>query len=69
MEELVKIVAQRTGIGEESARTAVETVVGYLKEKLPAPIAGQVDALLGGEGSSAGDAIAGQLGNLFGGES
>jgi uncharacterized protein (DUF2267 family) len=53
MEELIKQVADRTGIGEEKARQAVETVVGFLKERLPAPIAAHVDTALGG--SQAGD--------------
>jgi hypothetical protein len=50
MDELIKLVSEKTGISEELARTAVETVLGYLKEKLPVPIAGQIDALLGGGG-------------------
>ncbi len=48
MDELVKQVAQRTGISEAQARTAIETVVGYLKTKLPAPVATQIDAVLSG---------------------
>src|ERR671935_137708 len=43
MEELVRQVVERTGISEAQARTAVETVVGFLKERLPAPIAAHVD--------------------------
>lgn len=50
MDELVKLVSQKTGLPEEMARTAVETVIGYLKGKLPAPIAGQIDNVLGGAG-------------------
>lgn len=50
LDELVKLVAQKTGLSEEMARTAVETVIGYLKEKLPAPIAGQIDSVLGSGG-------------------
>lgn len=67
MDELVKLVAQKTGLSEEMAKTAVDTVVGYLKKNLPAPIAGQIDGLLGGAGMAAslGD-IAGGLGSLLG---
>ena len=50
MDELVKLVSQKTGLSEEMAKIAAETVVGYLKGKLPAPIAGQIDGLLGGGG-------------------
>jgi len=50
LDELIKLVSQKTGLSEEMAKTAVETVVGYLKGKLPAPIAGQIDGVLGGGG-------------------
>lgn len=60
MDEIVKQVAAKTGISEEQAKTAVTTVVGFLKSRLPAPIAGQIDGVLGGEGSS----TAGGLGDL-----
>ena len=50
MDELVKLVSQKTSLSEEMAKTAVETVVSFLKEKLPAPIAGQIDSVLGGAG-------------------
>ncbi len=52
MDELVKLVAQKTGISEATARVAVETVVGYLKKKLPAPVASQLDAALSGGGAA-----------------
>jgi hypothetical protein len=48
MDELVKLVSQKAGIPEAQAKTAVETVIKFLKQKLPAPMAGQVDALLAG---------------------
>jgi hypothetical protein len=48
MEELIKLVSQKTGIPHDQAKTAVETVLGFLKEKLPAPLAGQIDGLLSG---------------------
>ena len=50
MDELIKLVSQKTGIPEATAKAAVETVVGYLKKKLPAPIAGQIDGLLNNAG-------------------
>jgi hypothetical protein len=48
MEELIKLVSKKVGIPEAQAKAAVDTVIGFLKEKLPAPIAGQIDAVLGG---------------------
>ncbi len=66
MDELIKLVQQRTGIDEGQARTAAETVIGFLKERLPAPIASQVDGIVGG--GSGGDALGGlgDLGKLTG---
>ena len=63
MDEIVKLVVQKTGISEDQARTAVTTVVNFLKQKLPAPIAGQIDGLLAGSGVN--DALKG-LGGLLG---
>jgi uncharacterized protein (DUF2267 family) len=66
MEELIKQVTAKTGISEDQARSAVTTVIGFLKEKLPAPIAGQLDNVVSGDGASgmAGD-IASKVGGLF----
>ena len=48
MDELVKMVAQKTGLPEAQARQAAEAVLGFLKQKLPAPIAAQIDAVVAG---------------------
>ena len=64
MEELVKLVGKKAGISEDAARTAVTTVLGFLKEKLPAPITGQIDGLLHGGGVS--PDVLGGLGGLLG---
>ena len=66
MDELIKQVTQKVGISEEQATQAVETVMGFLKDKLPAPIASQVEAVLGGgETPDLGD-IGKSLGGLLG---
>jgi len=67
MDELVKQVAQRTGISEDNARTAVTTVLGFLKDKLPAPIASQIDNVVGAgaEGGGTGGDIASAVGGLL----
>lgn len=64
MEELIKQVTSKTGISEDQARTAVTTVLGFLKDKLPAPIAGQLDNVVGGGASTVED-IASKVGGLF----
>ncbi len=62
MDELVKLVVQKTGISEDQARQAVNVVLNFLKERLPAPIASQVDGVINNPG------VAGALGGLFGGK-
>jgi len=66
MEELIKLVAQRTGISQDQAKAAVETVVGFLKEKLPAPLAGQIDGLLSGGATPDLGNLAQGLGGILG---
>ena len=56
MEELVKLVAAKTGLSEDVARTAVNTVIGFLKGKLPPAVAGQIDGILGGQQAAGHDA-------------
>lgn len=73
MDELVALVQEKTGLGEAQARQAVETVIGFLKQKLPAPLAKQVDAALANETlmDQAGgllDQGANALGGLLGGK-
>jgi uncharacterized protein (DUF2267 family) len=60
MDELIKQVVSKTGISEDQARTAVTTVLGFVKDKLPAPIASQIDNALTGQGGGVG----GSLGDL-----
>jgi hypothetical protein len=50
-EELIKQVTAKTGISEDQAKSAINTVLGFLKTKLPA---GQIEGVLGGESSAGG---------------
>ncbi len=52
MDELVKMVAEETGLPEAQARKAAEAVIKFLKTKLPEPLAGQVDNFLENEGTA-----------------
>lgn len=67
MEDLIKQVTEKAGISEDQAKSAVSTVLDFLKTKLPAPIAGQIDNLMGGGSSAAGGigGIAAKVGGLF----
>ena len=46
MNELTNIIVQKTGISEENAQKAVQVTLGFLKTKLPPPVAGQLDSFL-----------------------
>ena len=49
MNELVNLIVKKTGIPAATAQTIVKIVVDFLKKKLPAPVAGQIDGLLGND--------------------
>ena len=71
MEELLKMLQEKVNLSPDQAKKAIETVMGFLKDKLPGPIGDQVSKLLGGgdgEGG-AGGALGGigeKLGGMFG---
>ena len=68
MEALIKMVADKTGISQDQAAIAVNTVVGFLKVKMPAGhgehLAYLVNDKDGGAAGGFGD-IAGKLGDNF----
>jgi hypothetical protein len=67
MDQLVQLVAEKTGIDTDKAKEAVDAVLAFLKEKLPEPVAGQIDSLF--SGASGGDLVdkgKDMLGGLFG---
>ncbi len=65
MDELVKVVSQKTGLSPEQSKAAAQAVIDYLKSKLPGPIAGQIDSVLQGSGGMGDMAkgLGGMLGN------
>ncbi len=70
MDDLVNQVMSRTGLSQEQAQQAVDAVLSFVKEKLPEPLASQLDGLLSGDSGAAGLmeqlGSLGGLGNLFG---
>jgi VIT1/CCC1 family predicted Fe2+/Mn2+ transporter len=67
MDELVKLVSEKTGLNEELSRLAVDTVLDYLKANLPEAVGPQIDAVLSGEDTASGiSGMAKGLGGLFG---
>lgn len=68
MEKVIKLVSEKAGISEEQAQTAVTTVAGFLKDRMPEPLAAQVDKYLSGENGEEGglgDTLGG-IGGMFG---
>ena len=53
MDELIKLVSEKTGLSEDMSETAVKLVLEYIKDKLPAPVAAQVDVVLGADSAAA----------------
>jgi uncharacterized protein (DUF2267 family) len=66
MDELIKQVTKKAGISEDQAKLAIEAVMDFLKDKLPAPIASQVESVLGGGGTPDVGDVGKKLGGLLG---
>ncbi len=80
MDELLKTIQEKTGLPVEKAQDVIETVVGFIADKLPGPIGDQVKGFLAGDGNDgnggnggenlmdkAKDALGG-LSGMFGGD-
>lgn len=65
MNEIIQRLVERTGLPEDKAAAAVETVIGFLKEKLPPQIASQIDSFTSGDSGMA--EKLGGMGSSFGG--
>jgi nucleoid DNA-binding protein len=63
MNEIVHLVAQKTGLSEEKAQQATEVVINYLKDKLPGPLASQLNQFTGSAASTEGGGV---LDRIFG---
>ncbi len=69
MENIVKLVSEKSGISEAQAKTAVDTVVSVLKDKMPGGVGNQVASFIETGKSSLGDVGEGlkdKMGGLFG---
>ncbi len=64
MKELVDLIVKKTGIPAATAQNIVNIVVNYLKKKLPAPIAAQVDGVLSNDAAISN--VEKMAGNLLG---
>jgi hypothetical protein len=62
MDELVNLVTQKAGISQDQASKAVSTVIGFLKDKLPGPLSGQLDRFMpGGQQQSGQGGLGGMM--------
>jgi hypothetical protein len=78
VDQLIQQVCQRAGINPDQARTAVNTVLGYVKDRLPPQLASQLDGVVGESSSNMGNVgqqaqqtfgnVSNDLGNPFGGQ-
>lgn len=66
MKEIIALVTEKAGISEGQAGTAVETVLGFLKDKLPAGLGSQIEGFLGGDGDKGGSEGGGLMDKLGG---
>lgn len=55
MDELIERIQERTGIPEDKAREAADAAVGFIKERLPEPIAAKLDDFIAGNADSMAD--------------
>ncbi len=62
-EQVINLIVMKTGISQENAQKAVLVVFDFLKTKLPAPVASQVDSFLN-TGSVSANAITEQAGSF-----
>jgi uncharacterized protein (DUF2267 family) len=53
MDELIQQLKSRVGLDDDKARSAVQTVVEFLKQRLPGPVASQLDSVISGGGINA----------------
>jgi len=68
MKELINTIVQKTGISQEDAQKTVQVVFGFLKTKMPAPFATQLDSFLSGSGmpKETGDFLKTKVGEVVG---
>ena len=74
MDQLTKLVSEKAGITPEQAQKAVQHVVEFLKDKLPAGLGSHLEGLLGNTGGQPAEGggglgdIAAKLGGMLGGK-
>ena len=52
MNEVIQQLKSRVGLDDNKAQSAAQTVIDFLKQRLPQPIASHLDSALSGGGAS-----------------
>ena len=65
MDELIKTIQEKTGLPVDKAQDVIETVVGFIADKLPGPIGDQVKNFLGNDDEGGGGDSGGDDGGLM----
>jgi hypothetical protein len=69
MNELIRMIMEKTGLDEGKATKAAETAIGFLKERMPGNFGSQLDSFLGsGESEGTLGKLKGKAGSMFGPE-
>lgn len=68
MDELIQMVSQKAGLPEDQARTAVDTVLSFIKGRLPATVSAQIDSLVSSGGGGQAADLASKVGGMFSGK-
>jgi hypothetical protein len=68
MENLIKMVTEKAGISETQAKSAVQAIVSFLKDKMPGGLGSQVESFINGKsapGASEAEALKDKVGGFF----
>lgn len=69
MENIIKTISEKAGISETQAKLATETLVSFLKNKMPGGIGGQVETFLklsSGTTEGLGEKVKEKISNVMG---
>lgn len=69
MENIIKTISEKAGISETQAKFATETLVSFLKNKMPGGIGGQVETFLklsSGTTEGIGEKVKEKISNVMG---
>lgn len=68
MEQIIQMIADKAGISPAQATTAVNTLMSFLKDKMPGGLGTQVESFIkgGGQGGDIAGGLKDKIGGMFG---